>query len=33
MGSYCLVGTVSLWEDEKVTEMDEGNKVNVLNTT
>ena len=24
MGSYCLVGRVSVWEDEKVVEMDGG---------
>ena len=24
MGNYCLIGTVSFWENEKVLEMDDG---------
>ena len=25
MGSYCSMGTVSVWNDEKILEMDDGN--------
>lgn len=30
MGSYCLMGAVSLWDDENVLEMDSGNSYIIL---
>lgn len=33
MGSYCLMDSVSVWDDEKVLEVNSGNNVNTLNAT